>query len=67
MKRWDLVDPQTVLISYLQAKRDAQTTSEVLVKRVLDLGAHDNVSVICVKLEALSSSFQTQPNSKTNH
>lgn len=49
--RWDLLEVQSVLMTYLQMNGDPQKTAEALVKKVLDLGAHDNVSVIVVKMD----------------
>ena len=39
--RWDLVDPPQVLNVFLESKMDPQVASDALVKKVLDLGAHD--------------------------
>ena len=49
--RWDLVDPPQVLNVFLESKMDPQVASDALVKKVLDLGAHDNVSVMVVDLK----------------
>jgi len=49
--RWDELDLPQVLQTILECGDDPQAAADLIVKRVLQRGAHDNVSVIVLKLD----------------